>query len=55
MDVKSAQIATICGCIDHSFAFALWCDDFARYVDPDDMVIRPTALSTIQNGVIAAA
>lgn len=39
MDAKSDQIATICGCIDHCLAFALWCDDFARHVDPDDMVM----------------
>lgn len=39
MDSKPAQIATICGCIDHCFAFTLWCDDFARHVDPDDMMM----------------
>jgi hypothetical protein len=39
MDPKSAQIATICGCIDHCFAFALWCDDFVQHVDPDDMMM----------------
>jgi hypothetical protein len=39
MDAKSAQIGTICGCIDHCFAFALWCDDFAQHVDPDDMMM----------------
>lgn len=38
MDKKSVQIATICECIDHCFAFATWCEDFAKYVDPDDMV-----------------
>jgi hypothetical protein len=39
MDAKSAQIATICECIDHCFAFSLWCDDFAQHVDPDDMAM----------------
>ena len=38
MDKKSAEIATICECIDHCFAFAMWCEDFAKLVDPDDMV-----------------
>lgn len=32
-----AQIATVCECIDHCFAFTMWCDDFARYLDPEDM------------------
>jgi hypothetical protein len=26
---QSAQIATICECIDHCFGFAMWYDDFA--------------------------
>jgi hypothetical protein len=39
MDAKSAQIATICGCIDHCFAYSIWCEDFAQHVDPDDMVM----------------
>lgn len=39
MDAQSAQIATVCECIDHCFAFAMWCDDFAQHVDPDDMVM----------------
>ena len=39
MDKRSAQIMTICECIDHCFAFRLWCDDFAQYVDPEDMVM----------------
>jgi hypothetical protein len=38
MDNRSAQIATICECIDHCFAFALWCNDFAKHVDPEDMI-----------------
>jgi hypothetical protein len=38
MEKKSAQIATVCECIDNCFAFALWCDDFAQYVDPEDMM-----------------
>lgn len=38
MDERSAQIATICECIDHCFAFGMWCDDFAKYVDPEDMI-----------------
>lgn len=38
MDDQSAQIATICECIDHCFAFAIWCDDFANSVDPEDMM-----------------
>lgn len=38
MEKRSAEIATICVCIDHCFAFAMWCEDFAKLVDPDDMV-----------------
>lgn len=38
MDKQSTQIATVCECIDHSFAFAMWCEGFARHVDPDDMI-----------------
>lgn len=32
-----AQIAAVCECIDLCFAFTMWCDDFARYIDPEDM------------------
>jgi len=38
MDERSAQIATISQCIDHCFAFSIWCEDFAAYLDPDDMI-----------------
>jgi hypothetical protein len=38
MDDRSAQIATICECINHCFAFALWCKDFVEFLDPGDMV-----------------
>jgi hypothetical protein len=38
MEDRSAQIATVCECIDHCFAFAIWFDDFARTIDPKDMV-----------------
>jgi hypothetical protein len=38
VDERSAQIATICECIDQCVSFAMWCDDFAGYVDPEDMV-----------------
>ena len=38
MNNWSAKIATICECIDHCFAFIVWCDDFARFVDQDDIV-----------------
>jgi hypothetical protein len=38
MENRSAKIATICGCIDHCFAFAMWCEDFAPYLDPEDMI-----------------
>lgn len=37
MDEQSAKITTICECIDHCFAFAIWCTDFARFLDPEDM------------------
>ena len=37
MAFQAAQVATICECIDHCFAFTIWCDDFARYLDPEDM------------------
>lgn len=39
MEKHGAQIATICECIDHCFAYSMWCEDFARHVDPDDMVM----------------
>jgi hypothetical protein len=38
MNAKSAQIATICECIDHCFAFAMWCEEFAKLIPPEDMV-----------------
>ena len=38
MEKLSAQIKTVCECIDQCFAYALWCDDFARHVDPEDIV-----------------
>jgi hypothetical protein len=38
MEKRSAQIATICECIDHCFAYAMWCEDFAPYLDPEDMI-----------------
>ncbi|MBK5956744.1 hypothetical protein CCR97_00690 [Rhodoplanes elegans] len=38
MDKRSAQIVTICECIDHCFAFAMWCEDFAPYLDPEEMI-----------------
>jgi hypothetical protein len=36
---RAAQIATVCECIDHCFAFDMWCYDFARRVDEKDMVM----------------
>jgi hypothetical protein len=38
MDDRSAQVATICECIDHCFAYAIWCEDFVKFLDPEDMV-----------------
>lgn len=38
MENRSAKIRAICGCIDHCFAYAMWCEDFAPYLDPDDMI-----------------
>ncbi|WP_152977741.1 hypothetical protein [Bradyrhizobium pachyrhizi] len=38
MENRSAKIKTICGCIDHCFAYAMWCEDFAPHLDPDDMI-----------------
>jgi hypothetical protein len=38
MENRSAKIATVCGCVDHCFAFAMWCEDFAPYLDPEDMI-----------------
>lgn len=38
MEKRSAQIATICECVDHCFSFAIWCEDFAQHVDQEDMV-----------------
>ncbi|GAA0020201.1 hypothetical protein [Bradyrhizobium diazoefficiens] len=37
MEKRSAEIVTICESIDHCFSFALWCEDFAPFVDPEDM------------------
>ncbi len=37
MDTQSAQIATTCECVDHCFAFRTWCEDFAQFLDPEDM------------------
>lgn len=37
MDTRSAQIATICECIDHCFSFRTWCEDFSQFLDPEDM------------------
>jgi hypothetical protein len=39
MDERSAQIATISECIDHCFAFSVWCKDFAPFLDPEDMIL----------------
>lgn len=38
MNQETAKIATICECIDHCFAYSMWCEDFAQHVDADDMV-----------------
>jgi hypothetical protein len=38
MDERSAQIAMISECIDHCFAFGIWCEDFAKFLDPEDMI-----------------
>src|SRR5258708_9496789 len=38
MNERSAQIAAISECIDHCFAFSILCEDFAPYLDPDDMI-----------------
>ena len=38
MDERSAQIAMISECIDHCFAFSIWCKDFAPFLDPEDMI-----------------
>lgn len=38
MSELSGRIWTICGCIDHSFAFSMFCDDFAQHVDPEAMM-----------------
>jgi hypothetical protein len=36
---KGAQIATVSECINHCFAFDMWCYDFARPLDPEDTVM----------------
>lgn len=36
---RAAQIATVSECVNQCFAFDMWCYDFARHVDPDDMVL----------------
>jgi hypothetical protein len=38
MHEQAARITTICECIDHCLAFSTFCDDFARFVDPEDMI-----------------
>lgn len=37
MNEQSAQITTICECIDHCFAFDIRCADFAEFLDPEEM------------------
>lgn len=32
------KIVTVCECIDHCFAFDIWCDDFAHNVVEEDMI-----------------
>src|SRR3954469_86159 len=39
MSKRAAQILTVSECIDHCFAFDMWCSDFARHVDSDDMMM----------------
>jgi hypothetical protein len=39
MNERSAQVKTICECIDHCFASAMWSEDFARHVDIEDMIM----------------
>jgi hypothetical protein len=36
---QAPQIATICECIDHCFSFSMWCEDFAPYVQAEDMMM----------------
>lgn len=38
MEKQAAQILTVCECIDQCFAYALWCDDFAKQPEPEDMI-----------------
>lgn len=38
MEKRSAQIATVCECIDHCFGYAIWCEDIARHVSSEDMM-----------------
>jgi hypothetical protein len=35
MSEQKFQIATICGCVDHSLSFILWCEDFASVIGED--------------------
>lgn len=37
MDTRPAQIATICECIDHSFSFSMWCEEFVPAIDEEDL------------------
>lgn len=39
MKERSAQIAAACQCMDHCFGYAIWCEDFAKHVDPEDMIM----------------
>lgn len=36
---SGAQIAVVSECINHCFAFDMWCYDFARHANPEDMVM----------------
>ena len=36
---RAAQIFTVSECIDHCFAFEMWCSDFVQNIDPDDMMM----------------
>lgn len=33
--MTTSKIATICECINHCFAFTLWCEDFAKVIGKD--------------------
>ncbi|HRI76204.1 MAG TPA: hypothetical protein PLX33_04355 [Alphaproteobacteria bacterium] len=57
MNSITSKIATICGCINHCFAFELWCEDFASVIGEDviyvDEAFEIVSASTLLHSFLA--